>query len=87
MKCMVSQSQVVVSSIIHHFGVRSVCLMTNNLDKLQALERCGVKISARVPIETGLTEENVDYLRTKAERMKHQLRLENVSRAKNGKPC
>lgn len=75
------------AAIIHHFGIRSICLMTNNPDKLRALERCGVQVSARVPIETGLTEENVDYLRTKAERMKHQLRLENITRTQDGKPC
>ena len=61
--------------------------MTNNRDKIEALESCGVQVSARVPLETGLTEENVQYLRTKADRLKHQLRLDKIARLQNGKPC
>jgi 3,4-dihydroxy 2-butanone 4-phosphate synthase/GTP cyclohydrolase II len=75
------------AAIIEHFGIRSVCLLTNNPDKLHALEGCGVKVSARLPLEVGLTEENVQYLRTKADRMKHQLRLDKISHTQNGKPC
>ena len=75
------------AAIIQHFGVRSVRLMTNNQDKIQALERCGVQVSARVPLEAGLTEENVAYLRTKADRLKHQLQLDKITRLNNGKPC
>ena len=75
------------AAILQHFGVRSVRLMTNNRDKIKALESCGVQVSARIPLETGLTEENVEYLRTKADRLKHQLRLDKIARLQNGKPC
>jgi 3,4-dihydroxy 2-butanone 4-phosphate synthase/GTP cyclohydrolase II len=75
------------AAIIQHFGIRSVCLLTNNPDKLHALKGCGVEVSARLPLEVGLTEENVQYLRTKADRMKHQLRLDKISRTQYEKPC
>jgi GTP cyclohydrolase II len=75
------------AAIIQHFGIQSVCLLTNNPDKLRALESYGVEISTRIPLEVGLTEENVHYLRTKADRMKHQLHLEKIARNQIERPC
>jgi GTP cyclohydrolase II len=62
--------------IIEEFGIQSIQMMTNNPAKLAALEECGVNITARIPLETGWTEENKQYLHTKAERMDHQLHLD-----------
>jgi 3,4-dihydroxy 2-butanone 4-phosphate synthase/GTP cyclohydrolase II len=69
--------------IIEDFGIRSVRMMTNNPEKVQALEECGVKVNQRIPLETGWTEENKDYLRTKATRMNHLLRLEPSTNPKS----
>ncbi|MEU3632784.1 3,4-dihydroxy-2-butanone-4-phosphate synthase [Streptomyces fradiae] len=54
-------------------GVRSVRLMTNNPDKSAALARHGIAVSGReaMPVQAG--EHNVRYLRTKRDRMGHDL--------------
>lgn len=54
-------------------GVRSVRLMTNNPDKTDALIRHGLKVTGResMPVEAG--EHNLRYLRTKRDRMGHDL--------------
>ena len=59
--------------ILEDYNIKSVRLMTNNPEKITALEENGVSVNQRIPIVTGLTEENYSYLRTKASRMNHQL--------------
>jgi 3,4-dihydroxy 2-butanone 4-phosphate synthase/GTP cyclohydrolase II len=48
-------------------------LMTNNPSKYGGLEGFGLEIVERVAIESLPTEFNIDYLRTKRERMGHLL--------------
>ncbi|OEU92126.1 3,4-dihydroxy-2-butanone 4-phosphate synthase [Streptomyces abyssalis] len=59
--------------MLHDLGVRSVRLMTNNPEKSEALDRCGLRVAERVvmPVEAG--EHNLHYLRTKRDRMGHDL--------------
>ena len=59
--------------ILRDLGVRSVRLMTNNPDKAAALEAHGLPVSERIGLERRPTQENVDYLRTKRDRMGHRL--------------
>ncbi|MCQ4080119.1 bifunctional 3,4-dihydroxy-2-butanone-4-phosphate synthase/GTP cyclohydrolase II [Streptomyces sp. RB6PN25] len=61
------------AQILADLGVRSVRLMTNNPDKSAALIRHGLKVTAReaVPVQAG--EHNLRYLRTKRDRMGHDL--------------
>jgi len=59
--------------ILHELRPRSVRLLTNNPDKLQALRRLGITVVDRVPLETEVTVENADYLRAKASRLHHLL--------------
>jgi 3,4-dihydroxy 2-butanone 4-phosphate synthase/GTP cyclohydrolase II len=47
--------------------------MTNNPSKYGGLEGFGLTIVERVPLESRPTEFNIDYLRTKRERMGHLL--------------
>jgi GTP cyclohydrolase II len=65
----------VAACILHDWDVRSVHLMTNNPAKLESLQRLGVHVTARVPLQTGVTRDNAGYLRTKVERMRHLLSL------------
>jgi GTP cyclohydrolase II len=65
----------VAARILHDWGVRSVRLMTNNPTKIESLQRLGIQVTARVPLQTGITPDNAGYLRTKAERMRHLLTL------------
>jgi 3,4-dihydroxy 2-butanone 4-phosphate synthase/GTP cyclohydrolase II len=47
--------------------------MTNNPAKYGGLEGFGLTIVERVPIESLPTEFNIDYLRTKREKLGHML--------------
>lgn len=59
--------------ILADLGVESVALLTNNPAKVAALRRYGVGVSRRVPLNAPPTAENVRYLRTKRDRMGHDL--------------
>ncbi|MFE7130385.1 bifunctional 3,4-dihydroxy-2-butanone-4-phosphate synthase/GTP cyclohydrolase II [Streptomyces sp. NPDC057638] len=59
--------------ILADLGVRSVRLMTNNPDKVTALVRHGMTVSGREPVPVQAGEHNLRYLRTKRDRMGHDL--------------
>ncbi|MDT0391965.1 bifunctional 3,4-dihydroxy-2-butanone-4-phosphate synthase/GTP cyclohydrolase II [Streptomyces dubilierae] len=59
--------------ILADLGVRSVRLLTNNPDKTDALARHGITVEARVPMPVSAGEHNLRYLRTKRDRMGHDL--------------
>ncbi|MFC5906886.1 bifunctional 3,4-dihydroxy-2-butanone-4-phosphate synthase/GTP cyclohydrolase II [Streptacidiphilus monticola] len=61
------------AGMLADLGVRSIRLLTNNPDKGAALEAEGIKITAREPLPTTVGEHNVRYLRTKRDRMGHDL--------------
>ena len=61
------------AQILVDLGVRTMRLLTNNPAKRAGLEGHGLSISTRVPIETEPTPENIEYLRTKREKMGHLL--------------
>ncbi|HEX3947089.1 MAG TPA: bifunctional 3,4-dihydroxy-2-butanone-4-phosphate synthase/GTP cyclohydrolase II [Acidimicrobiales bacterium] len=54
-------------------GVTSMRLLTNNPVKYGGLEGFGLDITERVPLEPSHNPENIEYLRTKRERMGHLL--------------
>ncbi|MEU9480072.1 bifunctional 3,4-dihydroxy-2-butanone-4-phosphate synthase/GTP cyclohydrolase II [Streptomyces sp. NPDC048191] len=59
--------------ILADLGVRSVRLMTNNPDKTDALLRHGLNVTGREPMPVQAGEHNLHYLRTKRDRMGHDL--------------
>ncbi|MGW6571554.1 bifunctional 3,4-dihydroxy-2-butanone-4-phosphate synthase/GTP cyclohydrolase II [Streptomyces sp. NPDC054945] len=61
------------AQILADLGVHSVRLMTNNPEKSDALVRHGITVTSResMPMEAG--EHNLRYLRTKRDRMGHDL--------------
>lgn len=61
------------AQILEDLGVRSVRLMTNNPDKSDALLRHGLKVNGREPMPVQAGEHNLTYLRTKRDRMGHDL--------------
>ena len=67
------------AAILKFFGVRSVRLLTNNPDKIQALEALGVPVVERVPLTPTVHPENARYLRTKALRLHHLLDLSELN--------
>ncbi|MEU3776196.1 bifunctional 3,4-dihydroxy-2-butanone-4-phosphate synthase/GTP cyclohydrolase II [Streptomyces sp. NPDC032472] len=61
------------AQILADLGVRSVRLLTNNPDKSAALVRHGIDVGAREPMPVEAGEHNLRYLRTKRDRMGHDL--------------
>ena len=59
------------AEIFQFFGIKAVRLMSNNPDKIAALEGAGVHVVERVPIIAPPRESTQDYLRTKKEKMGH----------------
>ena len=61
------------AQILQDLGVRTMRLLTNNLDKVYQLSDFGLEIVERVPIQIAATAEDLFYLRTKRRRMGHIL--------------
>ena len=61
------------AQILADLGVRTMRLLTNNPDKRAGLEGHGLAIEERIPLHGEPTPENIDYLRTKREKMGHLL--------------
>lgn len=62
------------AKILKDLGVEAVELMTNNPDKINQLEKYGIRVEKRSPIEIESNEVDKAYLKTKVERMGHELR-------------
>jgi GTP cyclohydrolase II len=52
-------------------GIRQVRLLSNNPDKVAALEQAGVEVLERIPCEVAPTTHAEDYLKTKKEKLGH----------------
>jgi GTP cyclohydrolase II len=60
-----------VAACLRALGIRSVRLMTNNRDKVAALEAAGIAVRAAVGLPTAAHARNVRYLETKRAVMGH----------------
>lgn len=61
------------SIMLKALNVNDVCLLSNNPDKVEQLEKYGIRVSQRVPLVVGVDAENEEYLRTKVNRMGHEI--------------
>jgi GTP cyclohydrolase II len=59
------------AEILKVLGVKAVRLLSNNPDKVSALERAGITVSERVPCEVAPSAHTQDYLKTKREKLGH----------------
>lgn len=59
------------AKIFHSLGVKSIQLITNNPSKVNSLKQLGIDVSERVALPLSVTKENTNYLKIKAEKMKH----------------
>jgi len=73
------RSFVVAAEIIKASGVSKVRLLTNNPAKVEALAEAGIEVVERVAIAPVLQKENLKYIRTKMEKMRHLISLDVVS--------
>jgi GTP cyclohydrolase II len=61
------------AEILKSLGVERVRLLSNNPDKVAALERAGLEVVERVPCEVTPSPHAEEYLRTKREKLGHLL--------------
>ena len=59
------------AEILKALGVSSVRLLSNNPDKVAALEKGGIVVTERVPCEAAPSAHSEDYLKTKKEKLGH----------------
>jgi GTP cyclohydrolase II len=59
------------AGILTALGIDQVRLLSNNPDKVAALERGGIRVTERVPCEVAPSPHSEDYLRTKREKLGH----------------
>ena len=62
---------VLPAEILKSLGVKQVRLLSNNPEKVAALERAGVKVAERVPCEVEPHSHSENYLKTKKEKLGH----------------
>lgn len=67
------RSYTMPAEILRYFGVKAVRLLSNNPEKIAALERGGIEVAERVPALVEGNESMERYLQTKKEKMGHLL--------------
>ena len=66
------------AQILRNLGISKMRLMTNNPVKRVGLKSFGLEMTERVPLEVGAYPENVKYLKTKRDKMGHDLKLDEL---------
>lgn len=61
----------VAALILRDLGVQSIRLMTNNPQKINALEQLGVDVTERVSLVINANKHNREYLKTKVDKLSH----------------
>ena len=69
----------VAATMLDSLGAGQVSLLTNNPDKVEQLRSYGIDVVERIPLVVGVGDDNRQYLKTKAERMGHQLEGDDLS--------
>ncbi len=60
-----------LKEVFAHLKIKQVDLMTNNPDKIEALESQGITVHKRIPLHVGQNPHNKRYIDTKRNRFKH----------------
>lgn len=63
----------IAADMLRAMGVKSVRLISNNPDKLRDLEKHGIQVTGRIPIEIPPNPHNASYLETKRVKSGHLL--------------
>ena len=74
------------AAVLAALGVRSVTLLTNNPDKVGALERLEVTVDDVRPLQIAPHARNLDYLRTKTSRLGHTRAIDEGFEALDATP-
>lgn len=59
--------------ILKDLGIKKIKLLTNNPEKVTSIDREGIEIVDRIPLQVEPNEDNEDYLRIKRDLMGHLL--------------
>lgn len=65
----------IAALILNSLQVHSIALITNNPQKIDEITKLGIQVNDRIPIETHIHLDNLGYLKTKVERMRHILKM------------
>lgn len=68
------------ADMLELLGVNEIQLLTNNPEKIRVLEKAGITITERIPLEVGENPNNEHYLDTKAQKMGHILHLHPLNK-------
>tara|TARA_Y100000766_G_scaffold74752_1_gene63238 strand:- start:4561 stop:5178 length:618 start_codon:yes stop_codon:yes gene_type:complete len=63
----------IAAQILQSIGVTRISLLSNNPDKVQQLQKHGINVDERMPLLAGIGDDNREYLKTKLERMGHEI--------------
>ena len=66
------------AQILSDLGLTSIRILTNNPRKIIGIEAFGLTVTEEVPIEVAPQEHNVDYLRTKRDKLGHRLHHQHL---------
>ncbi|MEC7743694.1 MAG: GTP cyclohydrolase II [Candidatus Thermoplasmatota archaeon] len=69
----------VASEILRLIGIESVCLLTNNPDKIAQLVSYGINVEQRMPLVAGVGDENREYLAIKVDKMGHDITTDELN--------
>lgn len=72
------------AQILRDLGVTQMQLMTNNPRKIKGLEGYGIEVVERVPIQMPANDSNRRYLKAKADKMGHLLKVEELEQDNGG---
>jgi GTP cyclohydrolase II len=67
------RSYALPGAILQYFGLKAIRLISNNPEKVKAVEDAGVRVAERVPCLAAVLDTREAYLRTKKEKMGHLL--------------
>lgn len=70
-----SRDYSVAAAVLHDLQIDKIRLITNNPDKVVAIETRGIKVAERIQLPTTVNPDNKSYLLTKRDRMGHLLDL------------
>jgi GTP cyclohydrolase II len=65
----------VAAAMLRYLGVKSIRLLTNNPEKVDALRRLEIEVEGRIPVHVAANEHSEGYLAFKRDRMRHALPL------------
>src|SRR5436853_1653652 len=65
------RSYLLPGEILRYFQLSSVRLLSNNPEKVEAVERAGVRVAERIPCQAAPLDSTETYLRTKSTKMGH----------------